>query len=76
VPEQKTKNEEMKMTATNIALSEMNIGDRAYYMGDLVELRDGGKSGGAENDLWLSVVEDDGDDHPELNRIDRDDVTI
>lgn len=62
--------------AQKIKLSDMEIGDRAYYLGDLVELCDGGKAGGAEHDVWLSVVEDDGEDHPELGQIDRDDVSI
>lgn len=37
-------------------LSEMNVGDRAFLCGDLVELRNGGLSGGSENDLFLAHV--------------------
>ena len=46
-----------------IKLSEMTVGDRGYLPceGCIVELRDRGKSGGCEHDLWLAFVEWDGD---------------
>jgi len=40
-----------------IRLSEMQVGDRGYLMAEGVDvvLRDGGKAGGCEHDLWLAM---------------------
>ena len=35
-------------------LSEMQVGDYGILDGDLVELKDNGKQGGCETDLWLA----------------------
>jgi hypothetical protein len=66
----------------DMKLSEMAIGDKAFFQGAIVELRDNGKQGGCEFDLWLSYVCDDRDAEVEgyadlltLDTIDRDDVS-
>lgn len=68
---------------SRVKLSEMAVGDLAFYLGDLVQLRDGGLSGGADHDLYLALAGRPGDDdwtaaaaqgYPELVSIDSDDV--
>lgn len=59
-------------------LSEMTIGDKAIYNGQIVELKKNGKQGGCEYDEYLAYVDDarnDEDNLPELDVIDRDDVS-
>jgi hypothetical protein len=58
----------MKNDKNIIKLSEMKIGDVAWYDGGLVELKDGGGPGGCKYDLWLAnaVYEGDINDLPDL----------
>ena len=59
-----------------VKLSEMHVGDRGYLPceGCIAELRDGGKSGGCEHDLWLALVEWD-NDYPTII-VDTDKVSV
>ena len=61
----------------SVNLSEMRVGDRGWDPVDscVAELRDGGLSGGAETDLYLALVEDDGADYPVII-IDTDAVSV
>jgi S-adenosylmethionine synthetase len=74
---------EMEETMTNrvtnrINLSDMRVGDRGYIAteGCIAELRDNGKSGGCEHDLWLALVDwEDDVDYPTII-VDTDDVSV
>lgn len=64
-----------------VKVTEMSVGDKGFYGDNLVELRDGGKSGGCETDLYLALVAQPGDrefdeaaDLPDII-LDTDDVT-
>jgi hypothetical protein len=37
-------------------VTDMAVGERGFFDGDLVELRDGGKSGGCPTDLFLAFI--------------------
>ena len=57
-------------------LSEMSTGDDGYLpTGEHVILRDGGKMGGCEHDLYLALWHEDGNSVPVVI-IDREDVSI
>jgi trehalose-6-phosphatase len=69
---------ENKKNETSINLSAMVVGDRAVYDNQVVELRDQGRQGGTEFDLWLAYVGESCEfntDYPPLV-VDRDDVSI
>lgn len=66
-----------------VKLSDMSVGDYCIYNGDVCRLKDGGKSGGCDHDLYLAYVCDCRDDEqrdgidsnlPALI-VDRDDVS-
>jgi hypothetical protein len=61
-----------------INLSEMSVGDRGWLAaeGAVVELKDGGFSGGCETDLYLALVSyDTNTDEPEIV-VDTEEVSI
>lgn len=61
-----------------IKLSEMSVGDKAEYQGDIIKLKDNGKQGGTEHDLYLAYICDareSTEKYPTLI-VDRDDVSI
>ncbi len=63
----------------NIKLSEMKLGARGVYMGDIVELRSGGLTGGGEHDLYLALAdlrEHDNDEQVGDIIIDTDEIGI
>jgi len=57
-----------RLNKNQINLSKMDVGDMCIHNDQVCALRNQGRQGGCNNDLWLALVCDEGDDE-QINRL-------